>query len=231
MKSKVFHKRELLNIKLNIMIAGLILFFGVTSIFVSAMSHINENFLFEFRYMTLNGTVFTTLISLITLILSVIQLRRGVNYESTKLYYLRLSSAVTEGIIATVILMSFFPSVPDNPNIFTYDSFCMHVLIPLLAVTSFLLNKSPVAYMSPLSTLNCAWLITLYAIVVISMILGGVIPDEKIPYSFLNFNTQPIYYIFYFGVFIYSFAYVLSFLFAHINRKMAGLWQNPINSE
>lgn len=231
MKATAFNKRELLNIRLNIVISGLILFFGITSITASVLSHENENFLLEFRYMTLNGTVFTTLTSIIILIISLAQLKRGMIYESTKLYYLRLSSAVTEGIIATVILMSFFPFVPDNPNIFTYDSFCMHVIIPLLSVTSFLLNKSPVDYMSPISAMNCAWLITLYAIVVISLIVTGLIPRDKIPYSFMDFNTHPSYYFFCFGIFIYSFAYVLSFVFTQINRRMARLWQNSVQTD
>ena len=220
----ILDRRGRWNLRMNLLISSLLVFFGVSSLVVSALSKAEENFFLEFRYMTVNGTVFTTLISLIIAIVCVTQMATGRQLRLRQLSYLRLCSAVTETIIGVVILLSLFPFVPDNPNILTYDSFSMHVIIPLLSILSFLLNRSPVESIHPLLRLNCAWLITLYAAVVIALILGGLIPQEKIPYSFLEFNTRPIGYFIYFGCFIYSFTYVLSFLFTDLNRRISFYW-------
>ena len=230
----ILDRRGRWNLRMNLLISTLLVFFGVSSLVVSALSKAEENFFLEFRYMTVNGTVFTTLISLIIAIVCVTQMATGRQLRLRQLSYLRLCSAVTETIIGVVILLSLFPFVPDNPNILTYDSFSMHVIIPLLSILSFLLNRSPVESIHPLLRLNCAWLITLYAAVVIALILGGLIPQEKIPYSFLEFNTRPIGYFIYFGCFIYSFTYVLSFLLTEGNKRLSRLWaaenQKPIRS-
>ena len=220
----ILDRRGRWNLRMNLLISTLLVFFGVSSLVVSALSKAEENFFLEFRYMTVNGTVFTTLISLIIAIVCVTQMATGRQLRLRQLSYLRLCSAVTETIIGVVILLSLFPFVPDNPNILTYDSFSMHVIIPLLSILSFLLNRSPVESIHPLLRLNCAWLITLYAAVVIALILGGLIPQEKIAYSFLEFNTRPIGYFIYFGCFIYSFTYVLSFLFTDLNRRISFYW-------
>ena len=101
------YRRHRLNILLNLVISSLILILGVSSIIVSAYVKAPENFLFEFRYMTVNGTVFTSIIALMIFIVSLIEAKTGNDSISDKLYYFRLSSAVTESIIAVVIAMSF----------------------------------------------------------------------------------------------------------------------------
>lgn len=228
------NRRHRLNIGLNLVISALILVLGVSSIIVSAYVKAPENFLFEFRYMTVNGTVFTSIIALMIFILSLAEAITGKAGISDRLYYFRLSSAVTETIIAVVIAMSFFPTVPDSPNILSYESFNMHVIIPFLSIVSFLLNRTPRETMHPLLRLNCAWLITIYAAVVITLILTGALPQDKIPYSFLDFRTGSIWYIVYFGCFIYSFTYVLSFLLTNLNRRVSSFWngdgKKPISS-
>ena len=169
----ILDRRGRWNLRMNLLISTLLVFFGVSSLIVSALSKAEENFFLEFRYMTVNGTVFTTLISLIIAIVCVTQMATGRQLRLRQLSYLRLCSAVTETIIGVVILLSLFPFVPDNPNILTYDSFSMHVIIPLLSILSFLLNRSPVESIHPLLRLNCAWLITLYAAVVIALYISA----------------------------------------------------------
>ena len=122
----ILDRRGRWNLRMNLLISTLLVFFGVSSLVVSALSKAEENFFLEFRYMTVNGTVFTTLISLIIAIVCVTQMATGRQLRLRQLSYLRLCSAVTETIIGVVILLSLFPFVPDNPNILTYDSFpCM----------------------------------------------------------------------------------------------------------
>ena len=132
------------NLRLNLLISSLLFVFGVSSLAASAVSLAEENFLFAFRYMTMNGTVFTTLVSLIIIIVCITEMVTGKAVKLRQLYYLRLCSAVTECIIAVVIMLSLLPFVPDNPNLLTYDSFTMHVIIPLLAIASFLLKSAGV---------------------------------------------------------------------------------------
>ena len=222
--SALLTKREKTNIIINIVISSLIFICGTGSLIVSAIRQPEQNFFLEFRFMTVNGTLFTTLISLSVIIISAVELRKRRELWSARLYHLRLSSAVTETIIAVVILMSFFPFVPDSPNIFTFESFNMHLVITPLSIVSFLLNKKPVTKMSSITRMNCAWLITLYAAVVITLIVLGLIPDEKIPYSFMDFKTRPVWYMIYFGCFIYSLTYVLSFLFTDWNHRISRFW-------
>lgn len=223
------------NAKWNIAISSLIFLLGTSSLFISVFFKEKENYLFAFRYMTVNGTLFSTLVALIVIILNIAEIKTGRDHGQQRLYFLRLSSAVTEGIIAVVIAMSFFPTVPDNPNILSYDSFSMHVIIPVLSIISFLLNPFPAEHMRPLAHLNCAWLITLYAAVVITLIFIGLIPPNKIPYSFMDFTKSPVWYIVYFGCFIYSFTYVLSFLLSGWNRRVSSKWhptkRKPISPE
>lgn len=208
------------SIQLDLMLSSLIFILGASSLTVSALSKIQENFLMEFRYMTVNGTLFTTLISFIIILVKLAELRTGKNKQQKTLYYFRLCAAVTECIIGVVILLSFFPFVPDDPSLLSYESFTMHVVLPVLSVISFLVNEAPVDYAHPVLRLNCAWLITLYAAVVITLIITGLIPREKIPYSFLDFQTRPAGYMIYFGLFIYSFTYVLSVLLTEGNKKL-----------
>ncbi len=208
-------------LKTNNTISAFILFFSASSILYAVLSNPNQNYFFEFRYMTVSGTVFTALVTLISLITALLRAKSQKAPFSRQIYYFKLCSAVTECIIAVVILLSFFPFVPDTPSLLSYDSFCMHVIIPILAVVSFLLTPPPPALVSPLMRLTCTWLITLYAVVVITLIVTGLIPQEKIPYSFLDFNTRPLNYSIYFGCFIYSFTYLVSVMLTHLNVRMA----------
>ena len=207
--------------KLSVMTAALILFFGVSSIVYSALSKTQESFLFEFRYMTFNGTLFTTLVALIIVISGLRGIITGKPSGQRRLCFFRLCSAVTECVIAAVIMMSFLPFVPDDPELMRYDSFCMHIIIPALSVASFLLDPSPVEFRHPVMRLNCAWLITLYAAVVVTLILTGLLPQEKIPYSFMDFSARPPVYFICFGCFIYSFTYILTVLLSEWNRRIA----------
>ena len=120
---------ELLNRRLNLLLSVLLFAVGASSLVVSALSKDEENFLMTFRYMTMNGTAFTTLTALILSIVCAAELRTGRSILRRQLYYFRLCAAVTECIIAAVILLSFFPFVPDDPDLLTYvhsacTSFC-----------------------------------------------------------------------------------------------------------
>ena len=209
---------------LNILISLTISVLGFCSFFISVVRDMNWDFLSDFRFMTINGTVFTSIISLITAVISLVEIIKGEDIKLEKFYFLRLTSVVTESIIAIVILMSLFPFIPDKPNILKYDSFNMHVIIPILTIVSFLIAEPPSDKIKPIMRFNGSALITIYSVIIVSLILWGVIPQSEIPYSFLEVNTRPLWYILLAGVIIYAGAYFLSWGYIELNKKISKSW-------
>lgn len=210
--------------QLNILISLTISVLGFCSFFISVVRDMNWDFLSDFRFMTINGTVFTSIISLITAVISLAEIIKGEDIKLEKFYFLRLTSVVTESIIAIVILMSLFPFIPDKPNILKYDSFNMHVIIPILTIVSFLIAEPPSDKIKPIMRFNGSALITIYSVIIVSLILWGVIPQKDIPYSFLEVNTRPLWYILLAGVIIYAGAYFLSWGYIELNKKISKSW-------
>ena len=210
--------------QLNILISLTISVLGFCSFFISVIRDMNWDFLSDFRFMTINGTVFTSIISLITAVISLAEIIKGEDIKLEKFYFLRLTSVVTESIIAIVILMSLFPFIPDKPNILKYDSFNMHVIIPILTIISFLIAEPPSDKIKPIMRFNGSALITIYSVIIVSLILWGVIPQKDIPYSFLEVNTRPLWYILLAGVIIYAGAYFLSWGYIELNKKISKSW-------
>lgn len=210
--------------QLNILISLTISVLGFCSFFISVVRDMNWDFLSDFRFMTINGTVFTSIISLITAVISLAEIIKGEDIKLEKFYFLRLTSVVTESIIAIVILMSLFPFIPDKPNILKYDSFNMHVIIPILTIISFLIAEPPSDKIKPIMRFNGSALITIYSVIIVSLILWGVIPQSEIPYSFLEVNTRPLWYILLAGVIIYAGAYFLSWGYIELNKKISKSW-------
>ena len=210
--------------QLNILISLTISVLGFCSFFISVIRDMNWDFLSDFRFMTINGTVFTSIISLITAVISLAEIIKGEDIKLEKLFFLRLTSVVTESIIAIVILMSLFPFIPDKPNILKYDSFNMHVIIPILTIVSFLIAEPPSDKIKPIMRFNGSALITIYSVIIVSLILWGVIPQSEIPYSFLEVNTRPLWYILLAGVIIYTGAYFLSWGYIELNKKISKSW-------
>ena len=210
--------------QLNILISLTISVLGFCSFFISVVRDMNWDFLSDFRFMTINGTVFTSIISLITAVISLAEIIKGEDIKLEKFYFLRLTSVVTESIIAIVILMSLFPFIPDKPNILKYDSFNMHVIIPILTIVSFLIAEPPSEKIKPIMRFNGSALITIYSVIIVSLILWGVIPQSEIPYSFLEVNTRPLWYILLAGVIIYAGAYFLSLGYIELNKKISKSW-------
>ena len=210
--------------QLNILISLTISVLGFCSFFISVIRDMNWDFLSDFRFMTINGTVFTSIISLITAVISLAEIIKGEDIKLEKFYFLRLTSVVTESIIAIVILMSLFPFIRDKPNILKYDSFNMHVIIPILTIVSFLIAEPPSDKIKPIMRFNGSALITIYSVIIVSLILWGVIPQKDIPYSFLEVNTRPLWYILLAGVIIYAGAYFLSWGYIELNKKISKSW-------
>ena len=189
---------------------------GLISLTV-AVARDGEQWQRAFRFMTVIGTLYTTLLSGVVFAVTL----RKRDRADTPLFFLRLCAAVSECVIAIVILLSFLPFIPDSPDIFRFDSFVMHVAIPLLTVISFVVCARPAGDMPPLTHFNGSWLLVVYSAVVTALIITGVMPTEDIPYSFLEISTRPLWYVLLSAGIIFGTAYFLSFLLSAVNRRLS----------
>ena len=189
------------------MLCAAVFVLGLISLTV-AVARDGEQWQRAFRFMTVIGTLYTTLLSGVVFAVTL----RNRDRADTPLFFLRLCAAVSECVIAIVILLSFLPFIPDSPDIFRFDSFVMHVAIPLLTVISFVVCARPAGDMPPLTHFNGSWLLVVYSAVVTALIITGVMPTEDIPYSFLEISTRPLWYVLLSAGIIFGTAYFLSFL-------------------
>ena len=198
------------------MLCAAVFVLGLISLTV-AVARDGEQWQRAFRFMTVIGTLYTTLLSGVVFAVTL----RNRDRADTPLFFLRLCAAVSECVIAIVILLSFLPFIPDSPDIFRFDSFVMHVAIPLLTVISFVVCARPAGDMPPLTHFNGSWLLVIYSAVVTALIITGVMPTEDIPYSFLEISTRPLWYVLLSAGIIFGTAYFLSFLLSAVNRRLS----------
>ncbi len=107
--------------------------------------------------------------------------------------------------------------------------FNMHILIPLLMIASFIANDSPEGVLSFGQKWHGTWYVTLYAAVVITLIVTGVIPAELIPYFFLDVTHLPLLDLAGYFIAIYGIAFLLSNILSYLNRKISWLWLHDLN--
>ena len=198
------------------MLCAAVFVLGLISLTV-AVARDGEQWQRAFRFMTVIWTLYTTLLSGVVFAVTL----RNRDRADTPLFFLRLCAAVSECVIAIVILLSFLPFIPDSPDIFRFDSFVMHVAIPLLTVISFVVCARPAGDMPPLTHFNGSWLLVVYSAVVTALIITGVMPTEDIPYSFLEISTRPLWYVLLSAGIIFGTAYFLSFLLSAVNRRLS----------
>lgn len=217
-----FIRRFRLKKQLNVVICFIIAVLGITSFIYKA--RYEGGVLTCFREMTVCGTVFSSVIALLYVLLSLHELRSGREINAKPLYYLRLSSATAEFIILIIVLIGYLPFVPARPVINRYDMINMHVLVPVLTLLSFLFNDSPQGKLSPVQLLGGLCFLLLYSVGEITCILLNIIPENKIPYFFLNVRNQPLWFTLIAVLVVYGLGYLLSWMFSALNRKCSWLW-------
>ena len=212
----------------NLLISVVIVVLGCLS--VHYIWFYDQDGLLTFRWMTVDGTIFTTLIALFYIIVSILEMARYTELTNRFVYYMRLASAVAESLIMVVVLLSQLPFSPAHMHILRFDMFNMHILIPVLTVLSFILNDSPIGKLRFARKFHGTWFITLYAVVIITLILTGIIPSEQIPYFFLDVKNMPVLAFVGCFVFIYALGWLLSHLLSTWNRRLSWLWFKGIAS-
>lgn len=206
----------------NLAVSALIAFLGISSFLYGLQL---EPIPTIFRWMTVDGTLFTTFGAVFFIVVNIVEMVRKTELTRVSVYYIRLSSAVAESVIISVVLVSQFSFFPEHLPLFDrYDSFVMHVLVPLLGILSFMINDSPIGRLRPLSYWRGTWFVTCYGVVILSLIGTGRLPSESIPYPFLNYKDNGWLMFFLAFVFIYSCGYLMARGISNGNRRLSWLW-------
>ena len=206
----------------NMIICALIAVLGVTSFLYGLRL---EPMPTIFRWLTVDGTLFTTVSAILCVAVNLVEVLRNTELTRRSVYFLRLSSAVAESVILIVVLFSQLPVFPEHLPIFDrYDSFVMHVLVPLLGVETFLINDSPIGRLKPKERWYGTWFVTCYAVNILILIGTGALPPEWIPYPFLNYRDNGWGVFFGAFVFVYACGYLMAWGISEGNRKLSWLW-------
>lgn len=219
---KTFERRYLYKKITNICISALIVFLGVSSFLFGWQL---EPSVTIFRYLTVDGTVFTTIGAAVFIVANLIELIFHTEVTRTSVYFIRLSAAVAEAVIFIVVLFSQLPIFSEHlPINDRYDSFVMHVLIPVLGVTSFLINDSPIGKLTRIQRWRGTWFVTFYAVNILALIASERLPAELIPYFFLDYRNVHWSIVAFAAVFVYTVGYLMSWRISEWNRRLSWLW-------
>ena len=212
----------------NLIVCALVFFLGLTSFIYKA--RYEGGVLTCFREMTVDGTVFTSLTSFALVCLNLYELKSKNPRTSSLLYFWRLSSAVTELMILFIVLLGYTSLSQDRPKLLRYDMMNMHLIIPVLTVVTFVLNDEAIG--------KCSWkkltggliFLTLYSVSVITLILLRVIPEEKIPYQFLNFWSGQAWYTIAVTLIVFVVGYLFSAVLYQLNLRLSWpVWYMNLN--
>ena len=215
--SSLLLKKTALNLVLNIVISIL----GISALFIKFFIY---DGIIAFRAFTVDGNIFTTVVSVFVVIVSIKERIDGKEFNSLRLYYLELASAVTEAVIFVIVMIGYLPFVPDDPKITPYHMFCLHVAIPILAVLRFIFLQKPHGVIKPSKLLIGAMPIGVYGIGVVTAIKLDILPVSLIPYSFLDFENNFLWYFIFALIVIPTFGFVWAWSFYRLNIKASFLW-------
>lgn len=183
------------------------------------------------RYMTWIGSIFTSLVCLAFSIVNIIQLITNNEHTSVLAYYMRLSSATTELLIFTVVIIGLLPTVPDKPDFTSITGFVMHLFIPIATILSFIFSDVPIGKLRGLKPFNGTWFITIYAVVIMFLLISGLLSQELAPYSFLNIYKNPLWYSTIVLIIIYALSFSFAKLLSNLNLKFTWFWYKDIKTK
>ena len=217
-----FNKRYKIKKLTNLIISILIAFFGITSfIFTEKYLQIPK----IFRWLTVNATTFTTISAIVFIIVNIIEIYKSTEMTRSLVYYLRLSSAVAEAVILCVVIASNLPMVPQHLHVFdAYDSLVMHLILPMLGISSFILNDSPIGKTKLYKKMFGTWFITVYTFTIFSLTHSHTIPYKLIPYFFLDYKRIGVIPVLLSILVIYTIGFFMSWFLSYLNRKLSWLW-------
>lgn len=214
---RILLKKKKLNLALNLLITAL----GISSLFIKFFL---VDGLLAFRAFTVDGNLFTTVVSVLAVIVNCKELISKSENSSRNMFFLQMASAVTEAVIFIVVMIGYLPVFPDDPKITPYHMFCLHVAIPILAVLRFVFFEKPLGILKPSKLLIGAIPIGVYGIGVVIAIKTGILPISLVPYSFLDFDNNFLWYVMFALFAIPSFGFLWAWLFYRLNIRSSFLW-------
>lgn len=220
----ILQKKKKLNLALNLLISAL----GISSLFIKFFL---VDGLLAFRAFTVDGNLFTTIVSVIAVVVNVRELVSKTENGSRTMFFLELASAVTEAVIFIVVMIGYLPIFADDPKITPYHMFCLHVAIPVLAVARFIFFEKPLGILKPFKLLIGAIPIGVYGVGVVIAIKLGILPISLVPYSFLDFDSNFLWYVFFAVFTIPSFGFLWSWMFYRLNIRASFLWYSEEDLE
>ena len=221
---KILIKKKKLNLALNLLISAL----GISSLFIKFFL---VDGLLAFRAFTVDGNIFTTIVSVIAVVVNIREIIKKTENDSRTMFFLELASAVTEAVIFIVVMIGYLPIFTDNPKITPYHMFCLHVAIPVLAVLRFIFFEKPLGILKPSKLLIGAIPIGVYGIGVVTAIKLGILPVSLVPYSFLDFDSNFLWYFFFALFAIPCFGFLWSWMFYRLNLRASHLWYRKADLE
>lgn len=216
-----YRKKKVLNLIVGTLIIAMCVFALIR------MAGIDREGLLMLRWMTVDGTLFTLMLTIFFFIVNIVELRRNTEMTRRAIYFTRLSSAVAESMIFITVLISQLPVFPMHLHLTRPDMFCMHIAIPILVIVSFTMNDSPLGKLTRIETFYGTSYVTFYAVIILSLIGSGVIKREDIPYGFLDIKAMSIPLIIATIAVFYVMGYTLSSSLSKMNRKLYWTWFKP----
>ena len=205
--------------KVNLIISILIVILGIATLYMAFGVEVGIS---SFRYLTINGTLFTTIGSFVFIAANIYELTTGKEITNVPVYYIRLSCAVTETVIMLVILIAFM--MGDASGLDKWNQVGTHIVIPVLTVSSFVANDAPIGKVAPLKRLCCTIFITVYSIIIIALFGSGVLPMDMIPYAFIDWRVVPVWQIICYAGIVYFIAFMIATVLYQLNKKLSWLW-------
>lgn len=221
-----FDKRFRMKKTLNLVISLIIFLLGIIPIYL--VFFVKEG-IYGFRYLTVNGTIFTMTGAFIYVFVSLYEIITKNEITYIPVYFLRLSCAVSETVIMIVVIIGLFTR--DATPIDEWDEVIIHAIMPVLMVASFLVNDSPIGKIRLRRLWNGTWFITVYGIISIIFYSSGLLPMSMIPYYFLNPTILPPIHIAFSIITIYMIAFTMAFILYFFNRKLSWLWFKGIGKK
>ena len=172
------------------------------------------------RWLTVDGTIFTTVLTAIAVIVNIVEFKQYTELTKTFVYLIRLSCAVTEGIIFLVVMISQLPFFEDHMHILRLDMMFMHVIIPILTIASFIYNDSPIGKFHFKFVFAGNAFALLYAVTVVSLIATGLLSREMVPYFFLDIRQTSITFVLGSALMIFCIGTVICYILVELNRKI-----------
>ena len=213
-----YRKKKLLNLLVGAMIIAMCVFALIR------MANIDKEGLYMLRWMTVDGTLFTLILTIFFFVVNIVELEKHTELTRKAVYLARLSSAVAESLIFIVVLISQLPIFPMHMHLTRPDMFCMHIAVPILVIASFTMNDSPLGKLSMMETFCGTSFMTFYAVTIVSLIGTSVIKREYIPYQFLDIQAMSAPTIIVTVAVFYIMAYSLSAGLSKMNRKLYWRW-------